>query len=178
MAGVWSGSNLAPPPPPVHRGMDGPPVRAMQAGVTQGASGHISWALGSYPWHKHPHNQPPAVEGPYVRGAPVLIDTLSLGPSGPDPLTAKFEINWEYNGLSLGNVRIANIGTDQSGRTLAVDAQVIDEDDLFYRPSNCAGLRVRFRFIYSGGGRGDAFRTVNVYLRGDGLPAIVRDHWE
>ena len=166
---------LRPPPPPVGRGA--PAAQAKQSATTRtGASGHIDWSLASYPGHRHPNHPVPTPVRGYDPGARIRIDGSggqALG--GPDAVTAFFVIDWEHNGRSLGNVRIANDGTDQSGRPLMVSAEFVDDGSA--DPPDCAAIHIRFRYRFYDGGRSDSVRIFDVRLFGNGQHRIDT-HWE
>jgi hypothetical protein len=131
------------------------------------SKGDISWELDQFRGIKHPNDTAPANPGTYRDGATIKLDDWPVW-EGVDDISAWFKIDWQYNGLSLGNVRIANIGTnDAIGFGLHVRAQIMDDNRL-HPPSNCAALRINFhyRFDRSIGSEGIAIREVILY--GDG----------
>ena len=87
-----------------------------------------------------------------------------------DRISAGFEINWQYNGRSVGNVLISNIATnDAIGMGLVVKAKIMD-DNIVYPRSNptFAALRVRFEYRFTHYVRGDKIAIRDIRLFGDG----------
>jgi hypothetical protein len=130
--------------------------------------GDITWDLDQFRGIKHPNDSAPANAQPFQDGATIKLDQWpSTGPI-IDSINAWFSIDWQYNGRSLGNVRINNIGTnDAIGASLSVRAQIMDDNKL-YSPNDCAALRVTFHYRFSRPIGSDHIAITVVHLYGDG----------
>lgn len=169
---INGGTARRPVPPPRTRAMDGGAGAAIAIGgfiveSIRDSNGDITWELDQFRAIKHPNDQAPANPAPF-RDAPTI--NLNDWPvwEGVDDISAWFKIDWQYNGRSLGNVRIVNTGTnDAVGFSLHVRAQIMD-DNRVYQPANCAALRLTFHYRFSRvmGTEGIAIRNVTLY--GDG----------
>ena len=79
----------------------------------------VSWQLDQMSGLKHPNDQlpnplPPFQDGPLIR----LVDWPSTG--GIGTISAGFEIRWQHNGQSLGNVQINNVASQDAALTSAI----------------------------------------------------------
>src|SRR5690606_39849074 len=61
---------------------------------------------------KHPGNVVPANPAPFQNGATIRLDDWPVAGGVLDDISAWFQIDWQYNGQSLGNVEITNIGVN------------------------------------------------------------------
>jgi len=186
---------LAPPPPPVLRELSH--ARALDGGATvaiastiAGAAmerfvnddGDITWDLDQLRGYKHPNDiapspAPPSQDGPAIRvtGWP----WVDVGFLIKDRITAGFEITWQHNGKSVGNVMISNIGTnDAVGWGLVVKAKIMD-DNIVYPRSNptFAALRVRFEYRFTHFAKSDKIAIRDIRLFGDGTHS-EESRWE
>ena len=173
--------SLAPAPAPValaHNArsdaMVGPGGQLIAGAVVEriaGNGGDISWTLDQLHGYKHPNDiapnpMPAAQNGPVVR----LEDWPKVSDSYIDDIYAGFEINWQYNGKSIGNVTITNISTnDAVGWGLIVTATVMD-DNRVLPPENptYAVLPIRFHYRFTHVAAQDQIAVVDVRLFGHG----------
>lgn len=173
------GPQQRPAPPPRARAMDGGVGVAVAIGgflleSVRDSSGDISWDLDQFRAIKHPNDTAPANPAPFRDAPTIRLDDWPVW-EGVDDISAWFKIDWQFNGRSLGNVRIVNIGTnDAVGFGLHVRGQIMDDNQL-YPPSNCAALRItmHYRFSRSLGSDGIAIRNITLY--GDGTHASNGD---
>jgi hypothetical protein len=120
---------------------------------------------------------PPAQNGPVIR----LTDWPygEIGVLVTDRISAGFEINWQHNGKSVGNVLISNVATnDAIGWGLSVKAKIMD-DNIVYPRSNptFAALLVRFEYRFTSALTRDRIAIRDVRLFGDGT-YTVDGRWE
>jgi hypothetical protein len=161
------------PPPPRARGMSGGVDAAIAIGgflleTVRDNSGDVTWELDQFMNRKHPNDTPPENPVPYKDAATIKLDTWPVSGGLADDISAWFAIDWQYNGRSLGNVRISNIGTDDAiGWSLHVRAQIMD-DNILYEPGECAALRIRFHYRFSRGIGADNIAMTDVHLYADG----------
>jgi len=130
--------------------------------------GDVSWDLDQLNGIKHPNDQAPANPAPF-RDAPTIRLTGWPTAGGLiDDIAADFSVDWQFNGRSLGNVRIGNIGVnDAIGWGLSVRAQIMD-DNILYSPNNCAALRVRLYYRFTRSIGSDVIAVTDLHLFGDG----------
>jgi hypothetical protein len=177
---------LPPPPPPVVRELS--TARALDGGATVAIAttiagavmerlanndGDITWELDQLRGYKHPNDVAPSPMPPAYDAKPIRLKgwpTVEVGFLVTDEISAGFEINWQYNGRSVGNVLISNIATnDAVGMGLVVKAKIMD-DNIVYPRSNptFAALRVRFEYRFTHYVRGDIIAIRDIRLFGDG----------
>ena len=133
--------------------------------------GDITWELDQLRGLKHPGDQAPSPapafqDGPVIR----LVGWPKFDVGGVDEISAGFEIRWQHNGKSLGNVQISNVTTnDAVGWGLHVKAQIMDDNIVYPRNNpSFAALRIRFdyRFHAVVGSDRLAFREVHLFANG------------
>ena len=99
-----------------------------------------------------------------------LNDWPYVGAGDGNQISAWFSVDWLYNGKSLGDIVISNIGTNGAllGK-LSVDARIMD-DNIVYPTSMpaSAALKVRFTYRFSGAAGADQIATLDLHLYGDG----------
>lgn len=147
---------LPPPPPRILV------TRAMDAGVVQipstirgalmervaGQNENIKWQLDQLRGLKHPDDIAPT-PGARLRDASMirLEDWPYLNVDG-GTISAGFTVAWQFNGKSVGNVQIANVGsTGGSLGELFVEA-LIEDDPVVYPTSNPTYAAVSVVFTY------------------------------
>jgi len=134
-------------------------------------SGDITWELDQMRGLKHPNDQAPATPAPFQDGPAIrLTDWPKFDVGGVDEISAGFEIAWQHNGTSLGNVQISNVATnDAVGWGLHVKAQIMD-DNIVYPRNNpqFAALRIRLDYRFSAVVGSDrlAYRIVHLFANG------------
>jgi N-acetyl-anhydromuramyl-L-alanine amidase AmpD/V8-like Glu-specific endopeptidase len=145
-------------------------------GSIRGSSGNVTWELDQFANSKHPNDTAPENAAPYKDAATIKLDKWpASGPTASDT-SAWFAIDWQYNGLSLGNVRISNIGTNNAaGCALSVRARIVD-DSIVYQPGGCAALAISFCYRFSQADGADNIAITDVHLYGDGTYES-RSYW-
>ncbi|NML44212.1 trypsin-like serine protease [Ramlibacter sp. G-1-2-2] len=133
--------------------------------------GDISWELDQMRGMKHPNDQVPNPQAPYQDGPVIrLTDWPKFDVGYVDEISAGFEISWQYNGKSVGNVGISNIATnDAVGWGLHVKAQIMDDNIVYPRNSpTFAAVRIRldYRFTAVVGSDRLAYRIVHLFGNG------------
>ena len=132
------------------------------------SAGDVTWDLDQGHGIKHPNDVAPANSAPFRDGENVIINGPVLRNGLHDEISADFEVRWQFNGKSLGNVLIGNLRTnDAVGRGLAVRAQLMD-DNMVYAPNDCAALRIRFHWRFTNTLGPDWIAISDLKLRGDG----------
>jgi hypothetical protein len=133
--------------------------------------GDITWELDQLRGLKHPNDQAPSPapafqDGPVIR----LVGWPKFDVGHIDEISAGFEISWQHNGKSLGNVQISNVATnDAVGWGLHVKAQIMDDNIVYPRNNpSFAALRIRFdyRFHAVVGSDRLAYREVHLFANG------------
>lgn len=134
-------------------------------------TGDISWQLDQLRGFKHPNDiapspMPPANDGPVIR----LTDWPWFENHLGDRISAGFEIIWQYNGKSVGNVLISNIATnDAVGWGLSVTARIMDDNIVYPRDNpTFAALKVRFEYHFTRFVGSDLIAIQDVHLFGNG----------
>ncbi len=177
---------LLPPPAPVVRDLsmaraqDGGAAVAIASTVVGAVmerlasnEGDITWELDQLRGFKHPNDAAPSPMPPANDARPIRLDdwpAVEVGFLITDRISAGFEINWQYNGRSVGNVLISNIATnDAIGMGLVVKAKIMD-DNIVYPRSNptFAALRIRFEYRFTHYVKGDKIAIRDIRLFGDG----------
>jgi hypothetical protein len=175
---------LPPPPPPRARALDAgatATVVTFVAGVAidkiTNNKGDISWILDQFNGLKHPNDVVPNPIPPFrnaqnirLEGWPWVQNLIT------DRISAAFEVNWQYNGKSLGNIRIANVGTnDAFGWGLDVEARIMN--DSIVHPGGVAGLLIAFNHRFTRPIGSDAIAVTELHLFGDGTYSST-SRWE
>jgi V8-like Glu-specific endopeptidase/cell wall-associated NlpC family hydrolase len=133
--------------------------------------GDITWELDQLRGLKHPNDQAPSPVPAFQDGAVIrLTDWPKFDVGGVDEISAGFQIAWQHNGKSLGNVQISNVATnDAVGWGLHVKAQIMD-DNIVYPRNNpqFAALRIRFDYRFSAVVGSDrlAYREIHLFANG------------
>jgi hypothetical protein len=93
---------------------------------------------------------------------------VEVGVGVTDAIYADFEMEWQSNGHSVGNLTIKNTHTnDAIGWGLKVDAKINDDSTVY--PGDVAAIRVTFQYRFSGPlWRSDAVALRDFTLFGDG----------
>ncbi len=164
---------LTEPPAPRARAMGGGADAAIAIGgfiveSVRDSSGDVTWELDQFAQRKHPNDVAPTNPAPYRDATTIRLDKWPVSGGVIDDISAWFSVDWQYNGTSLGNIRIGNIGTnDAIGWALHVRAQIMD-DNILYQPGPCAALRVRFHYRFSRSIGSDVIAVTELHLYGDG----------
>jgi hypothetical protein len=87
-----------------------------------------------------------------------------------DEISAGFKVDWQYNGRSVGNVQITNIGTNNALlQKLHVSAKIMDDNIVYPRDNpTYAALRVRLSYRFTRPLFADDIAVVDLHLYGDG----------
>jgi len=135
--------------------------------------GDISWELDQLQGLKHPDNNP-------TNAGTATYATTTITVSGPrastvfglDKIYADFELTFQHNGQSLGNIQITTLrANDAAGAGLAVKANIMDEANSYARPPNTgrfAAIKVRFHYRFTSPVYGDLIAITDFVLYGDG----------
>ncbi len=143
--------------------------------------GDVSWELDQLRGLKHISDNPAnAGSAPYRNATPIPVELWRENPIG-DRISAEFEVRWQYNGSSLGNVEIYNIGTkDAAGWGLSVKANIMDDAQVYTTvpPSDArfAGIRVHFYYRFTRFIGSDFLGEVNITLHGNNTYSYA-DKW-
>jgi len=190
--------HLAPPPEPF--ASPAPVAQSLQtveiASAIVGATmervlsneGGITWELEQMRGFKHPNDTAPATRGTVRDGTAIRltdwpIARVQIIPGTDlitDDMSAGFVIDWQYDGKSLGNVRISPAGrpNDAIEWSLSVRAQIMD-DNIVYPTDNPrhAALRIRFVYRFTHWIFRDQIAIRDVHLFGDGTYRLAA-RWE
>jgi len=169
---------LPPPPKPKAKAMEGGVAVAVATKIGDvviekilGNDGSISWSLDQLRGLKHPNDRAPDPAAPFKDAVTIrLNDWPYVEALDGDQISAWFSVDWQYNGKSIGNVAISNIGTNGALlRKLSVDAKIMD-DNIVYPTSNptYAALKVRLYYRFSRAIGPDEIATLDLHLYGDG----------
>jgi hypothetical protein len=188
--GMGRAAPVLPNPPPPHRRTTG---QALDAGVIEIASvvagaamqrlvnntGSITWQLDQLRDLKHPNDQAPPSPAPFHDAPTIqLTDWPLIENLATSQIWAHFSVDWQFNGRSLGKIRISPIGTNEAvGWSLAVTAQIMD-DAIVYPTATptYAAIRIRFTYQFRRMIGSDSIGVTDLHLFGDGQ--YERDsHW-
>jgi hypothetical protein len=130
--------------------------------------GDVTWDLDQFRGLKHPNDTVPTPALPFKDAPTITLDEWPVAGGLVDDISAWFSIDWQYNGKSLGNVRIENVGqNDAIGWGLAVRAKIMD-DNILYPPNDCAALRVSLSYRFTRSIGSDVLAITELHLYGDG----------
>ncbi|HEY5712486.1 MAG TPA: trypsin-like peptidase domain-containing protein [Allosphingosinicella sp.] len=173
---------LPPAPPPRARAMGGGADAIIEIGGIVldrilNNEGDVSWELDQFNGIKHPNDSAPANPAPFRDAPTIRLDSWPSSGGVLDDINAWFKIDWQYNGRSLGNVRIENVGSnDAVGWGLKVKARIINDARL-YEPGQCAALRVTIHYKFERSIGSDQIGITEIKLYGDGTHEISQN-WE
>lgn len=139
-------------------------------------SGDVSWELDQLNGLKHPNDQLPNPLPPFQDGTPIrLVDWPSSGRG--QGISAGFEIRWQHNGQSLGNVQIINLtARDALGWGLTVKARIMNDSIVYPRNDpRFAALRVRLEYRFTRALFSDQLAFREVHLFGNGTYNMTGD---
>lgn len=133
--------------------------------------GDVSWELDQLNGLKHVGNDPANQGSGAWRDGPVInVGHFTTG-GLVDDITATFEVRWQYNGRSLGNVGIGVLtSNDAVGWGLRVTAEIHDDAQTYTRPNipTFAGIRLRFTYRFDRMIGSDKIGIRDLHLYGDG----------
>jgi hypothetical protein len=175
--GMSDAVRMPPPPRARARAFSDDVAAGLPIEVERGSAGSVSWELDQLRGLKHPNDVPPAMPATVQDAPAIRLDRWPVSGSLTEAVSAWFAIGWQFNGTSLGNVRITNAGTQEAqGWKLAVRAEIID-DKTIHQPGACAALRVRLTYRFSTAGAADRVGITEICLYGDGTHEIS-SRWE
>jgi hypothetical protein len=139
--------------------------------------GDVSWELDQMRGLKHPNDEASrqgqanfTTTTTRVEGWPKVENQIS------DEISADFEIRWQHNGHSLGNVDITPIhSNDAVGWGLEVKATI--NDDAHVYDGDVAGLFVQFKYRFTRSVGSDWLAVTNIALYADGRAEFTRQEW-
>lgn len=179
-------AGLAAPPPAVvqQQGLraaalaeaeEGVAVESPIVGTTlrrvSGSRGRLSWSLDQLSGLKHPDDAAPAVAAALVDAERVtLADWPVLTAADGTPVRLDLGIDWQFDGHSLGNVRIRPLGA-ATADDLALDVSARVADHRARYPADnpvCAALDVEvvYRYTRADGSRVGAAYAVRLFGNG------------
>jgi N-acetylmuramoyl-L-alanine amidase/Papain-like cysteine protease AvrRpt2 len=133
--------------------------------------GDISWELDQLKGFKYPGDDPAnAGSGPWRDGPTITSGRFTTG-GLVDEITATFEIRWQYNGRSVGNIQVINVGTnDAVGWGLKVKSTINNDAIVYQRPGTepFAAVKVTTTYHFSRSIGGDKIGVRDLMLYGDG----------
>jgi hypothetical protein len=168
---------LPPPPPPLVKagalaiGVM-PIVSAIAGAVMEKVVNHdgkITWQLEQLRGMKHPNDAAPSPAAAFRDAQTIRLDDWPYVEAvDADRISGWFSVDWQFNGKSLGNLQITNIGTNGALlQGLQVDAKIMDDNILYGDPSHAA-LRVRFHYQFTRAVGSDAIAITDLHLYGNG----------
>ena len=139
-------------------------------------AGDVSWELDQMSGLKHPNDQLPSPLPAFRDGAVIrLTDWPSTG--GLGSISAGFEIRWQYNGQSLGNVQINNVASQDAALWgLQVKARIMNDSIVYPRNTpRFAALQVRIEYRFTHTAFSDRLAYREIHLFGDGTYNLTGD---
>jgi V8-like Glu-specific endopeptidase len=139
-------------------------------------TGDVSWELDQMNGLKHPNDQAPANPAPFQDG-PVIRLTDWPKTGGLGSIFAGFEVRWQHNGTSLGNISITNVSvSDAMAWGLVVKARIINDSIVYPRSApRFAGLRIRFEYRFTHSVFSDRLAYREIQLFGNGAYNMTGD---
>lgn len=131
--------------------------------------GDVSWELDQMNGLKHPNDQAPPTIAAVQDGTVIkLTDWPKTG--GLGSIFAGFEVRWQYNGTSLGNISINQVSSaDAALWGLKVKARIINDSKVYPQGSpRFAGLRIRFEYRFTHTAFSDRLAYREIQLFGNG----------
>ena len=178
--GAVTSTTLMPPPPPRARAMsDADAVVAIGGApvvTVRGSQGNVSWELDQFHGPKHPGNVAPATSQGFSDAPTIRLEQWPVLRTEMAAVSAFFAIDWLYDGRSIGDVRISNIGVSNGDKALKVRGQVID-DVALYPPGDCAALKIRMTYSFGNGSGPEETAVTEVRVYGDGTHE-VSSQWQ
>ena len=140
-------------------------------------AGDIHWTLEKFRGMKYVGNDPhnagastPTWKTIAVKDWPYIENGIG------DGIYAEFEIRYQYDGRSIGNITITNTKTnDAVGWGLDVDVQIMDDDAPYMRagaPASFAAMKVQFYWKFNRFIGSDFIGITDFTLYGDGTYAM------
>lgn len=145
-----------------------------------GGDGGVTWELDQLRGYKHLKDIAPTQMLAFRDATTIRLDQWPNVDNERGERTCLWlSIDWQFNGSSLGNVRIANAGAKSAtGQTLHATAQVLD-DGVVSPPSapTLATLLVRVTYRFASGSSPETTAMQDIRLYGDGTYETSGD-WE
>jgi hypothetical protein len=134
--------------------------------------GDIKWELDQLKGIKNPHDDAANAGSGAFSDQKISVPGPVVENYLTDQIYANFEILWQYNGRSLGNITVSNIQTnDALGWGLEVKENINDDAKVYPvsgGSGECAGLHVRFYFRFTRTIGSDQIYNRDIWLHGDG----------
>jgi N-acetyl-anhydromuramyl-L-alanine amidase AmpD len=140
--------------------------------IEKGANreGNITWELEQFRGWKHPNDTAPASPPPFHDAPAIRLDDWPYV-DVPDRgrVSASFNVRWQCNGQSLGDVQIVNTGTcGGQPDGLRVTAKIDDDIVSLRKTPAYAALRVHLQYEFARGSMPPSVATIDLHLYGDG----------
>jgi len=140
-------------------------------------SGDVSWELDQMSGLKHPNDQAPNPMPAFQDAPPISLTDWPSSGGAADSISAGFEVRWQYNGKSLGNVQVSNVTVnDAVGWGLQVKARIMNDSIVYPRETpQFAALRVRLEYRFTRGIGADQLAYRELHLFGNGRYNLTGD---
>jgi V8-like Glu-specific endopeptidase len=167
------------PRKPTDREQAGPAVVEIASAVAGAAmtrildnEGDVKWELDQLRGLKHVGDNPANAGNGVFKTITTPVDGYWVENLLRDRIEADFEIRWQANGHSLGNVELTNTKTnDAVGWGLEVKGTIMDDAAAYVRPPSAdklAALKVRFYYRFTRGIGSDQIAIQDITLYSDG----------
>ena len=139
--------------------------------------GDVSWELDQMRGLKHPNNDAARQGQANFTTTTTRVEGWPKVENGfTDEISADFEIRWQHNGHSLGNVDITPIhSNDAVGWGLEVKATI--NDDAHVYDGDVAALFVQFKYRFTRSVGSDWLAVTDLRLSADGRAEFTRQEW-
>jgi V8-like Glu-specific endopeptidase len=134
-------------------------------------SGDIKWELDQLKGLKHPHDDPKNAGTAGFWKAKITVNGPWIKNLVQDAIYANFQIEYQYNGHSIGNITIVPVQTnDALGWGLTVKALITDDANVYPSKSGgeCAAVRINFNNVFDRILLSDNIYNSEFVLHGDG----------
>ena len=137
-------------------------------------TGDISWELDQLSGLKHPDNKSSTPGPSAYTSKKILINgpVLTIGFAVTDEIYVKCEIDFDYNGHSLGNVQVAIVSTEDAvGWGLIVKETIMDDANTYVTsssPVRFAAIKLRIQYNFTSSLRNDSIYIDDIKLYGNG----------
>lgn len=104
-------------------------------GAVTSSQGDVAWQLDAFNAIKHPNDVAPNPNPPMSDARPILIEDWTMGLI--DEIGADFAVDWQFNGTSVGNIRVRNTYVnDAVGMGLNVKATIAHDNAVYDHRAN------------------------------------------
>lgn len=149
-------------------GMIGGAVIERLVGSTDG---DIKWEVDRLNGLKYPKNDKNQAGTGSYQSKQLKVNGLWVENTYTDRITADFEIDWQSNGRTLGNIDIRNVGTnDAVGWGLTVTGHIVDDANVYQRDNGqtFAAIDIIFTYRFDRTIGSDIIGEIRYKLYGDG----------